>query len=278
MTPPDIFDRRLRRLRRDRAAPGYAGFDFLRAHMLEGIGDRLDSVTRPFTDVLDLGCFDASFAPPPGARITRLDPGAAFATAAGAVQAEEDQANFPDASFDLIVAAGTLDTVSDLPGALVLARRALRPDGLFIAAFTGGSTLSALRATLREAEGDAPAARIHPQVEVRAAGDLLSRAGFALPVADVETLSVRYRDLWSLLRDLRGMAATNLLPGTPPLSRTTLARAAQIFADRADPDGRTPERFDIIYLTGWAPAPTQPQPARRGSATASLTDALARRD
>ncbi|MEG3089731.1 methyltransferase domain-containing protein [Sphingomonas sp. PB4P5] len=278
MTPPEIFDRTLRRLRRDRAAPGYAGFDFLRAHMLEGIAERLHSVTRGFDDILDLGCFDAAFVPPPGARITRVDPGAAFAQAAGGVQADEDRPTFPDASFDLIVAVGTLDTVSDLPGALTLARRALRPDGLFLAAFTGGATLSALRATLREAEGDAPAARIHPQVDVRAAGDLLSRAGFALPVADVETLSVRYGDVWSLFRDLRGMAATNLLPGTPPLRRDTLARAAQIFAERADPDGRTPERFDLIYLTGWAPAPSQPKPARRGSATTSLTEALRRRD
>jgi SAM-dependent methyltransferase len=278
VTPPEIFDRHQRRLRRDRARPGYAGFDFLRAHMLEGIAERLDSVTRRFDDVLDLGCFDAAFQPPPGARITRVDPGAAFAEAAGGYQADEDRPTFPDASFDLIVAAGTLDTVSDLPGALTLARRALRPDGLFLAAFTGGATLSTLRATLREAEGDAPAARIHPQVEVRAAGDLLSRAGFALPVADVETLDVRYADLWRLLRDLRGMAATNLMPGTPPLRRDTLARAARLFAERAAPDGRTTERFDIIYLTGWAPAPSQPQPARRGSATASLTEALKRRD
>ncbi|MEG3124824.1 methyltransferase domain-containing protein [Sphingomonas sp. GB1N7] len=278
MTAPEIFDRTLRRLRRDRAAPGYADFSFLRDAMLDGIAERLSSVTRGFDDVLDLGCFDGAFAAPPGARITRTDPGALFARASGGVQADEDRPTFPDGSFDLIVSAGTLDTVSDLPGALTLARRALRPDGLFLAAFTGGNTLSTLRSTLRDAEHDNPAARIHPQVDVRAAGDLLMRAGFALPVADVDTLNVRYGDIWNLFRDLRGMAATNLLPGTPPLARTTLARAAQAFADRADPDGRTTERFDIVFLTGWAPAPTQPQPARRGSATASLTDALKRRD
>lgn len=277
MNPPEIFDRHLRRLRRDRAANGYREFDFLRANMLDGIAERLDSVTRDFTDILDLGCFDGSFTPAPGARITRVDPGAAFARIAGGVQADEDRPNFPDASFDLIVSAGTLDTVSDLPGALAIARRALKPDGLFLAAFTGGTTLATLRSVLREAEGDAPAARIHPQVDVRAAGDLLSRAGFALPVADVETLTVRYGDLWGLLRDLRGMAATNLLPNTPSLRRDTLVKAAQAFTDRADPDGRTGERFDVIYLTGWAPSPTQPQPARRGSATASLTEALKRR-
>lgn len=278
VTPPDIFDRALRRLRRDRAAPGFADYAFLRAAMLDGIAERLSSVTRAFEDVLDLGCFDGAFLPPPGARITRTDPGAVFAQAAGGVQVDEDRPNFAEGSFDLIVAAGTLDTVSDLPGALTLARRALRPDGLFLAAFTGGTTLSTVRAALREAEGDTPVARVHPQVDVRAAGDLLMRAGFALPVADVETLNARYGDIWSLFRDLRGMAATNLLPGTPPLTRPVLARAAAAFSARADPDGRTSERFDIIFLTGWAPSPTQPQPARRGSATALLTEALKRRD
>ncbi|QNA83530.1 methyltransferase domain-containing protein [Sphingomonas sp. So64.6b] len=278
VTPPDIFDRNLRRLRRDRAAPDYPAHDFLRAAMLDGIAERLASVTRTFSDTLDLGCFDGSFRPPPGGRTVRSDPGAAFARMAGGIQHDEDQPAFPNASFDLIISAGTLDTVSDLPGALALARRALRPDGLFMAAFTGGASLSTLRAVLREAEGERPAARVHPQVDVRSAGDLLMRAGFALPVADVETLTVRYRDIWSLFRDLRGMAATNLLPGTPTLRRDTLARAAQAFAALADSDGRTNERFDIVFLTGWAPDESQPKPARRGSATSSLAEALKRRD
>ncbi len=113
----------------------------------------------------------------------------------------------------------------------------------------------------REAERDRPAARIHPQIDVRSAGDLLVRAGFALPVADVESLSVRYGNLGRLLGDLRGMAATNLLVDRTPLRRDTLARAADAFAAQADPDGRTAERFEIIFLTGWAPAPV-PAPAR----------------
>lgn len=276
VTPPDIFDRNLRRLRRDRAARGFSEFDFLRRHMLDGFAERLDSVTRSFEDVLDLGCFDGAFATPPGARITRLDSGAVFAHAANGIQADEDRPSFPDGSFDLIVSAGVLDTVGDLPGALALARRALRPDGLFLAAFTGGTTLSTLRAVFKQVEPGVT--RIHPQIDIRAAGDLLSRAGFALPVADVETLTVRYANIWRELGDLRGMGANNLLPGTPPLRRQTLVRAAQAFAERVDPDGRTAERFDIVYLTGWAPSPTQPKPARRGSAIASLTDALSRRD
>jgi SAM-dependent methyltransferase len=275
MPEPDsaeIFDRALRRKRRDRAAQKYEGF--IRDHMLEGLAERLEGVNRAFRDVLDLGSFGGGF-DLPGAKITRLDAGRRWA--AGGVQGEEDQPHFPDASFDLIVSAGVLDSVNDVPGALALARRALRPDGLFLGAFLGAGTLATLRACFMAAEADRPAARFHPQIDVRAGGDLLARAGFALPVSDVETLTVRYASILGLFRDLRGMAATNLLPGTPPLTRATLARAAQEFADRADAGGRTPERFEIVYLTGWAPDPSQPKPARRGSATASLADALKRK-
>lgn len=276
MSVPDIFDRDARRLRRDRAAGDFADFAFLRAAMLEGIAERLASVTHRFTDLLDLGCFDGALPVPEGARVTRCDAGAVFAARAGGVQADEDRLPFPAGAFDLVISAGVLDGVADLPGALTLARRALRPDGLFLAAFCGMGTLATLRGVLREAEGDRPAARIHPQVDVRSAGDLLMRAGFALPVADVEPLDVRYRDLGGLLRDLRGMGATNILRARVPLRRDTLARAAELFAARADPDGRTTERFDIVYLTGWAPAPSQPQPARRGSGTTSLASLLDR--
>ena len=273
MNVPDIFDRAARRTRRDRAVDAFADHDFLRAAMLDGIQERLDTVTREFADVLDLGCFDDAFLPPPGARIVRCDAGFDFA---GDVQADEDRLPFADTSFDLVVSAGVLDSVNDLPGALTLIRRALRPDGLFLAAFTGAGSLSALRAAFRDAERDRPAARIHPQIDVRSSGDLLMRAGFALPVADVESLNVRYANLGRLLGDLRGMAVTNLLVGRTPLRRDTLARAADAFAAQADPDGRTTERFEIIFLTGWAPAPSQPQPARRGSATTSLAETLKR--
>jgi SAM-dependent methyltransferase len=271
---PDIFDRAARRLRRTRAAPGFAEFDFLRAEMLEGIADRLLDVARDFADVLDLGCFDGGFVAPPGARVTRCDVSPAFAATAGGIVAEEDRLPFEPGSFDLVVSAGVLDSVNDLPGALILARRALRPDGLFLAAFTGAGSLATLRAAFRDAEGDRPAARLHPQIDVRSAGDLLVRAGFALPVADSETLTVRYPGLGGLLRDLRGMGATNVMAGRAPLRRDTLARASEAFAARADPDGKTPERFEIVYMTGWTPAPSQPQPAKRGSATASLAAAL----
>jgi SAM-dependent methyltransferase len=181
-------------------------------------------------------------------------------------------------SFDLVVSAGVLDNVNDVPGALAQIRRALKPDGLFLGAFIGGTSLPTMRASFLQAEADRPAARFHPMIDVRSAGDLLVRAGFALPVADSETLSVRYPDLFRLIGDLRGMAATNVLRGRVPLARATLAAAAGAFGERADPDGRTAERFDLIFLTGWAPSPDQPKPARRGSATVSLAAAIGRKD
>ena len=274
MQPPEIFDRQARRRARDRAQPDFAAHDFLRAAMLDGIAERLGAVKRDFADVLDLGCFDAAFAPPPGARVARLDAGLAFARAASGVQGDEDRLPFADGAFDLVVAAGTLDTVSDLPGALTLARRVLRPDGLFLGAFVGAGSLPALRAALRAADGERPVARLHPLVDVRSAGDLLVRAGLTLPVADVETLSVRYGGIGRLLDDLRGMAGGNVLAERHPLTRGGVARAAAAFAGAADADGRTTERFDLVFLTGWSPSPDQPKPARRGSATASLAAAL----
>lgn len=279
--PAIVFDRTARRLRRDRAAAGFGAHDFIRRAMIDGIEDRLAAVSRNFVDRLDIGCHAGEIAVSAGSRIARIDAGSAFTrmareadAAAAVVQGDEDRLPFADASFDLVVSAGVLDSVDDLPGALALARRMLRPDGLFLAAFIGGGSLSTLRDVLRAAEAGRPVARLHPQVDVRAGGDLLMRAGFALPVADVEILTVRYGDLFGLLRDLRGMAATNVMPGRRAIGRETLARAAAAFADRADPDGRTREYFHIIYLTGWAPAPSQPQPARRGSGTASLAAAL----
>ena len=206
-----IFDRRARRLRRDRAQPDFAEHDFLRAAMLDGLAERLDAVTRPFHDILDLGCFDGGFLPRRRARRT-AGPGFAFARAARGVQGDEDRLPFADRSFDLVVSAGVLDQIDDLPGALTLIRRVLRPDGLFLGAFVGGGSLPRLRAALRLAEAERPVARLHPQVDVRSAGDLLMRAGFTLPVADIETLDVRYRDFGRLLGDLRGMGRATCWP------------------------------------------------------------------
>lgn len=271
MADREIFDRRARRLRRDRAFADFADHDFLLCFMTEGLADRLAMVSRSFGEALVIGQ-----APPlpPGTRVARIDPSYRFARAGGGVQGDEDRLPFADASFDLVLSAGLLDSVNDVPGALALIRRVLRPDGLFLAAFVGAGSLAALRAALRVAEGARPAPRLHPPIDVRAAGDLLMRAGFALPVADVEPFEVRYTGLMRLLADLRGMGATNLLPGRVPLRRDVLARAAEAFAKAADTQGRTTEWFEIVFLTGWAPDASQPRPARRGSATTSLAAAL----
>jgi SAM-dependent methyltransferase len=274
MSAPVIFSRVARRLRRDRAQPRFGEHGFLRAAMLEGIADRLALVKRSFADVLDLGCFDAAFTAPAGARIARFDPGYAFARAAGGVQGDEDRLPFGDAGFDLVVSGGVLDQVDDLPGALALIRRVLRPDGLFLGAFVGGASLPRLRDAWRAAERDRPAARFHPAIDLRAAGDLLMRAGFALPVADMETLEVGYPDMLRLVADLRGMAASNLLSERRPANRTALLAAAEAFQAQAGADGRVRERFQIIHLSGWAPDPSQPKAARPGSAVASLAAAL----
>ncbi|MFS0771570.1 class I SAM-dependent methyltransferase [Sphingomonas sp. 1P08PE] len=274
MSVPQIFDRTVRRRRRDRAAPLYPDHDFLRTAMLDGIAERLDAVTRDFTDILDLGSFDGAFAPPPGARVARVDAGYRFARSSGGVQGDEDRLPFADASFDCVVSVGVLDQIGDLPGALALARRVLRPDGLFLAAFVGAGSFPVLRRVLGMAEQDRPVARLHPQVDVRSAGDLLVRAGFALPVADIETLDIGYPDLFRLIGDLRGMAGTSILADRHPLSREAVARAVQAFAAAAGPDGRTRERIEIVYCTGWSPDPSQPLPAKRGSGKASLAQAL----
>lgn len=274
------FDRALRRLRRDRAAERPDDSRFLFRRAADELVERLDLVARPFSTALDLGCGDGYLAERLRARglsVTAADAGSRFAS--GGVQCDEDRLPFEGGSFDLVVSVGVLDTVNDLPGALIQIRRALRPDGLFLAAFAGAGSLPRLRAALRAAEeaDDLPAgARFHPQIDVRAAGDLLVRAGFALPVADDEALDVRYSSLAALIADLRGMAATNLLAERPrrTFSRLGYAVARAAFVAPADHDGRTAERFHILHLSGWAPSPDQPKPARRGSATASLAEAL----
>jgi SAM-dependent methyltransferase len=279
MEPPEIFDRNLRRLRRNRAAPRFREYGFVRDAIVEGLLDRLDLVTRPFERALDLGTADGGLAQALRARgieVVASDAGAHFA--AGGVQCDEDRLPFEPASFDLILSAGVLDSVNDLPGALIQCRRALKPDGLFLAGFAGAGSLPFLKRALLDADqaaGGGIPQRVHPLIDVRAAGDLLTRAGFVLTVADSEPLDVGYGDPFRLMTDLRGMAATNILAGERlPLTRGRLAAIAESFAAKADADGRLRERFELVFMTGWSPGPDQPQPARRGSATASLTAAL----
>ena len=282
MTADKPFDRQLRRLRRDRAARTFAGADYLHRRAAHELLERLDLVKRDFTDALVLGSangFAAEALRERGLSVVSADAGSAFARASRGIQCDEDRLPFAEGAFDLVLSVGVLDSVNDLPGALTLIRRALRPDGLFLAAFAGAGSLPRLRSAMaaaEAAEGGAAAPRIHPQIDARAAGDLLQRAGFALPVVDRDTVAIRFSSFAGLIADLRAMAGTNILQGRSrrPLTRYGLAAAYAAFASEAEPDGKTAEIFDILYLIGWAPSPDQPRPARRGSATASLAEAL----
>ncbi len=280
--PPDIFDRRRRRLARDRAARNDADHDFLHVHMAEEIIERLQWVKREFANALVIG----SAAKPlmahltaAGMAVTYADSSAECTARHNGVQCEEDMLPFEPQSFDLIISNGVLDSVNDLPGALILMCRILRPDGLMLAAFVGAGSLPRLKAAMIAADGaknnETMAAHIHPQIDVRAAGDLLARAGFTMPVADGERLTVRYAGLPPLVRDLRGMGASNVLASKPPyIGKQGLLAAANHFAESADDDGKIGEIFELIYLSGWAPDASQPKPARRGSGKTSLAAAL----
>ncbi|HEX8214131.1 MAG TPA: methyltransferase domain-containing protein [Allosphingosinicella sp.] len=280
MSADKPFDRRLRRLRRDRAAAAPGAVRYLHHLAADELIERLSWVKRDFGEALNIGASDDYLAEQlemRGLKVASCDSGRRFGGAAG-VQCDEDRLPFADASFDLVTSVGVLDSVNDLPGALTLIRRVLRPDGLFLGAFAGAGSLPRLRSAMLAADvGEGAAApHIHPQIDVRAAGDLLLRAGFALPVVDCEKVTVRFSGLLAVVADLRGMAATNVLAerSLRPIGRTGLAAAIADFAASADPDGKTCESFEILYLIGWAPSPDQPRPAARGSASQSLAAAL----
>ena len=268
--PLALFDRRAWRAHRARAArlalTGAGGADFLHAEVAERLIDRLDLVGREFPLVLDLGARNGGLARllaqrPGTARVVASEPSAVFlATAPGLrVAADPELLPFRDGSFDLIASVLALHWTADLPGALAQLRRALRPDGLLLAAMLGGQTLVELRTVLFEAElaeegGVSP--RVSPTVELADAAALLQRAGFASPVADSETIMVSYPDALALMRDLRAMGETNALAGRrrSGLRRATLARAALVYRERfGNPAGRIPATFEILFLAGWAP-------------------------
>jgi NADH dehydrogenase [ubiquinone] 1 alpha subcomplex assembly factor 5 len=284
MTSPHVFDRRAVRLHRDRAAARFAAHDFLFREIGERLVDRLDDVKRRFARVLDVGCRTGLLRALLDRRadietVIGLDLSARMVARAGApsVVGDEEMLPFADASFDLVVSNLALHWTNDLPGALVQLRRALKPDGLLLAAIFGGETLAALRAALIDAElaetgGARP--RVSPVADLRDAGMLLQRAGFELPVVDGDTLSVSYPDATALMRDLRGMGETNAVAERQRsfARRAVLARAAAAYPQA--PDGRISADFQVIFLTGWAPHESQQKPLRPGSATTRLADAL----
>ncbi len=283
-----IFDRRLHARRRARAAPRFAEHSFLKEAAAEDIALRLSAVNRRFERVLDLGAhhggLGARLAADPLCRdrvgeIIATDLSPAFLRPPLAVAADEEALPFADGAFDLVVSALSLHWVNDLPGALIQIRRILKPDGLFIGSVLGGRTLVELRQCLLAAEEEArggASLRVSPFLDVIDAAGLMQRAGFAMPVADTDARTVRYRDPVRLLTDLRGMGETAaFVRRAPALTRSILFRALELYRQRfSDADGKLRATFDIITLSGWAPAPDQPRPKRPGSASVRLADAL----
>jgi SAM-dependent methyltransferase len=268
---PVIFDRTLLRVRRARAV-ALGPVTFLLDRVGEEIADRLAAVLRRFDRAFELGG-------PTGVVRRVLAASGNVGTIIGAT-ADEEALPFRDASLDLVVSALALQFVNDLPGSLVQVRRALRPDGLFLAALAGGDTLTELRQSFAVAEAELEAGispRVAPFADLRDLGGLLQRAGFALPVTDVDRLTVRYDEPLALMHDLRRMGATNALleRRRQPLRRSTLLRMLEVYRSRfADADGRIRATFDIVWLSGWAPHQSQQQPLAPGSAQTRLADAL----
>jgi SAM-dependent methyltransferase len=287
-TPTRLFDRALIEARRRRARR-IGPATFLIDRVAEDFADRLATVLRQFERAVDLGT-------PTQAVRAALAGNDAIGTmiAVGAcddadpaplrVVADLEALPFAAASLDLVVSAFALQTVDDLPGALIQIRRALKPDGLFLAALLGGDTLTELRESFAVAESELTGGvspRVVPFADLRDMGALLQRAGFALPVTDVDRVVVRYSSPLALMADLRRMGATNPLieRRRVPLRRDVLARVLEVYAERfGDPDGKVRASFDIVWLSGWAPHESQQQPLRPGSAKARLADALGTRE
>jgi SAM-dependent methyltransferase len=290
--PPRLFDRELHRVRLARAARRFE--PFLKARAAYDLVQRLEAINRRFERAVELGARTGMFAGVLADSeaadkvewLAQADLSQAMLTRAAGPRFVADEARLPlaDESLDLVVSALSLHWVDDLVGALIQIRRALKPDGLFLGALLGGATLTELRQCLTEAEADLTGGagpRVSPFLDAYDGAALLQRAGFALPVADVDSLAVRYDHPLKLMADLRAMGETSVLLDRPgrPLTRRVLARACELYAERfAGPDGRLAATFEIVTLTGWAPHPDQQQPLRPGSAKMRLADALGARE
>jgi SAM-dependent methyltransferase len=271
---PMLFDRALLRARQRRALRDGPA-TFLLDRVSEDMADRLRAVTRDFADVADI------WTPGDGLQELAHDSFKSFGHV-DLPDSPQEILPFAPESLDLAVSALAFQFVDDLPGVLSQIRRALRPDGLLLAAMVGGDTLTELRQSFAAAEAECEAGvspHVAPFADLRDIGSLLQRAGFALPVIDADSLVVRYDNAFALMQDLRRMGATNILleRRKTPSRRTTLLRMAQIYRERfADPDGRIRATFDLIWLSGWAPHHSQQKPLKPGSAKTSLADAVRR--
>ncbi len=274
-TAPILFDRALLQARQRRAVRLGAA-TFLLDRIAEDLLERLGAVLRNFTDVADVGS--------PGDGVAQALRARFAAPIHVDLFAEREKLALAPETLDLAVSALALQFVNDLPGVLTQIRRALKPDGLFLAAMIGGETLTELRQAFAAAEADIEGGlspRVAPFADLRDLGALLQRAGFALPVTDVDRIIVRYDSAFALMQDLRRMGATNVLSERrrTPLRRATLLRMAQIYSERfADPDGRIRATFDVVWLSGWAPHASQQKPLKPGSAKVSLAEALKPRE
>jgi SAM-dependent methyltransferase len=271
---PILFDRALLRARQNRALrSGPATFLFDR--VAEDLEDRLNAVLREFADVADVWSPDEILRAPARDRSKSV-------IHVGLQDSEEETLRFQPESLDLVVSALAFQFINDLPGVFAQIRRALRPDGLLLAAMIGGDTLTELRQSFAAAEAELEGGvspRVAPFADLRDIGALLQRAGLALPVTDVDRIVARYDSAFALMRDLRRMGATNILRERrrTPTRRATMLRMAQLYAERfADADGRIRATFDVIWLSGWAPHESQQKPLRPGSAKAGLAEAVTR--
>jgi len=268
---PRLFDRALLRARQDRARRAGAE-TFLLDRIAADLVERLQAVKRQFAHGVDLGT--------PGDQVRRALAGQIDLRGIALPDDDRDPLPLAAGSADLVVSALALHAVNDLPGILAQVRRALKPDGLLLAAMAGGDTLTELRQSFATAETEIEGGlspRVAPFADLRDAGALLQRAGFALPVTDVDRIVVRYDNAFALMQDLRRMGATNVLVERrrAPLRRATLVRMAEIYAERfADTDGRIRATFDIVWLSGWAPHESQQKPLKPGSAKMSLEQAV----
>jgi SAM-dependent methyltransferase len=288
--PPRIFDRRLHGRRLARAAPRFGAADFLKRRVAADLVERLEAINRRFEIAADLGARDGAFRraladSPAAGKIdflveTDLSPSMLRRGHGARLAADEERLPFAPGSLGLVVSALALHWVNDLVGALIQIRLALAPDGLFMGSFLGGATLTELRGCLLAAEAElrgGAGPRVSPFADAADGAALLQRAGFALPVADTETVTARYGHPLDLLADLRAMGETSALADRPrePLTRAILGRACDLYIERfAQADGRIPATFEILTLTGWAPHPDQQKPLRPGSARTRLADAL----
>ena len=272
---PVLFDRALLRVRQTRADKLGAA-TFLLDRIVDDAVERLGAVKRTFHAGIDLATPDDQLCRALSGRVATL-------AAVGLPQVDSNPLQLAPESIDLAVSLLALQFVNDLPGVLAQVRRALKPDGLLLAAMIGGDTLTELRQSFAAAEAEiegGASPHVSPFADLRDVGGLLQRAGFALPVTDLDRVVVRYDNAFALMQDLRRMGATNVLVERRklPTRRATMLRMAQIYGERfADADGRIRATFDIIWLLGWAPHASQPKPLRPGSAKFSLEDAVKRR-